>query len=114
LSAASSADVTVGSRANALIEGQCADEEVIAEVARAVGQIPGADQRAGRWVGHRFVTLCELDDDRLGLHAVQRALSDMRRVCDGVASLRDPLGVLDHLLDGGGAGDGVDERQRVI
>jgi hypothetical protein len=87
--------------------------QVVAEQQRAVGQRAGADDRGRRRVGHRAVTLGELQDHRLRPVAGVRLLADRRGVGDRVAGLLHPLVALQHLLDRTGARHRVDRRRQV-
>ena len=97
-----------------LREGRIAREGlVVAEEGRMVVQITRAQDRAQRRVRHGLVALGELENDRLGAHAGQRALHDVRRVRDGVAGLCRPLDVVDDQLDGRGRRVRVDDGRQV-
>src|SRR4029450_3187604 len=73
---------------------------------------PARSMAATPGVGNDPVAVGELDDHRFRRHAGQRTSPDVRGVGHRAGGLRGPLGVVQHLLDLHGAGDGVADRRR--
>ena len=91
--------------------GVLREGQVVAVERGAVGQVTRTQKRRRCRVRNDLVALGELVDHRLGRDAGERGLAEVRCVRHGVAGLRHPLGMLDHLLNRHGPGYGVDHRR---
>src|SRR5262249_62200230 len=85
------------------------DAKMNAEDRGPLTQVPPPQARGRRRVRNGLIAPSELDDDRLGLPPLKRVHPEMWRVRDGIAGLRNPLGIFQHLLDFDRSGHGVDD-----
>ncbi len=91
--------------------GVLREGEVVAVKRGAVGQVTRTQQRRRCRVRNDLVALGELVDHRLGRDPGERGLADVRCIRQGVAGLRHPLGMVEHLLNLHGPRYRVDHRR---
>src|SRR6058998_321771 len=81
--------------------------KIVAEERGAISQVSRAQHGRRRRVRDSLVRSGELDDDGLGRHPIKRLFPEVRRIRNRAARLRNPLYVLEELLDLDGTTHGV-------